>query len=580
MSAPWEDYGGSAQVESGPWADYSAQDTPTQSPQPSGFDNFLRQTALQGRAAAQGVVGALTFPATVMTGAQNLVPWLSNKFAGTNYPLRSTPGQAFSQALTMAGAPTPQTAGENLASAATSGLTGGLAGAGVGDLGALDTLRAGASGITGGLSAESARQIGLPPWMQFGAGLLGAQLPAAGESVARTVGDVIAPVTAAGQNRAIGTFLNQQATNPQQAIQNLRSSGPIVPNSLPTAGSASQDIGLLGVEKAMRGRNPAGFGERLSEQNLARQTALGDLAGTPLDITQAANTRAALTEPLYADAGKVTVPADAELGDLLARPSMQKAWKRAQDLAAERGVPLTGANANDISGQTLQYLKMGLNDMLQTAPQKGIAGHELNALQSTLSDFNAWTTKNVPLLRAADRSYQKLSAPVNQMTTLQDLQQRANTTASDVSTGQYFMSPATYSRALDKIKADPFSGVGVGPMTQLEALRRDLQDSQAVNGPLLKAPGSDTYQNLVLNQRFGPLAFLGKPLEPVYKLFGADAAINKQLESIMLDPKLTANRMSQAQMIHPQSEIHNLGNSYDVGAFFGLQSLAGLPGQR
>ncbi len=58
----------------------------------SGFDNFLRQTALQGRAAAQGAVGALTLPATAMTGAQNLVPWLANKLTGTNYPLAINPG--------------------------------------------------------------------------------------------------------------------------------------------------------------------------------------------------------------------------------------------------------------------------------------------------------------------------------------------------------------------------------------------------------------------------------------------------------------------------------------------------------
>ena len=68
-----------------------------------------------------------------------------------------------------------------------------------------------------------------------------------------------------------GTLLNEQALDPSQAITNMQSSGPIVPGSLPTMEAASRDLGLLGVEKGIRGMNPVGFGERLSEQNTAQQ---------------------------------------------------------------------------------------------------------------------------------------------------------------------------------------------------------------------------------------------------------------------------------------------------------------------
>src|ERR1019366_9301275 len=103
--------------------------SPNQAPapqpsQPSGFDNFLRQTALTGRAAAQGVVGALTLPDTVFQGEMNLGAKGINKLLGTNlqtdYPNLS---ERFSNALTSAGAPVPETGGEQLGSTAVSGLT-------------------------------------------------------------------------------------------------------------------------------------------------------------------------------------------------------------------------------------------------------------------------------------------------------------------------------------------------------------------------------------------------------------------------------------------------------------------------
>src|ERR1700753_312211 len=101
--------------------------------------------------------------------------------------------------------------------------------------------------------------------------------------------------------------------------------------------------------------------------------------------------RSTLSGPLYDSAVQAVVPADAELGKLLGRPSMTKAWDRAQSLAAEKAISLAQPNANEVSGQTLQYLKMGLNDLVSGGPQTGMGAHELNAVKGTLGALNDWT---------------------------------------------------------------------------------------------------------------------------------------------------------------------------------------------
>lgn len=552
-----------------------------QSPPSSGFDNFLRQTALQGRAAAQGVVGALTLPQTLMTGAQNLIPWSANKLLGTNYPLRSTPAQAFSQGLTLAGAPVPQSSGEQLASAATSGVTGALSGAGVAGMAGGAALRAGASGLTGGLSQESARQIGLPPWMQFGAGILGGQIPAATESFGRTFGDLIAPVTAGGQARAAGTLLNAQASNPGQAMQNLDASSPIVADSMPTMGSASQDIGLLSVEKAMRGKNPAPFGERLGDQNTARQAELSTMAGTPADIAAAAASRDAQTsatrEAAFANASPADVtPVLAKINSVLAGP-VGKRDIASQALTWLKG-KLVDADGNpETDAQNLYAVRQDINDAI--AGKLGGDQSKFRLAQGQLlqarGDLDNAIETAAPGFKGYLSQYAALSKPINRMESLQDLQQSSNLTAADVKTGQYFMSPAGFSRGLDKLKGDPFSGVQDEHLTRLEALRRDLQNSQAIASPSLRAIGSDTFQNLSLSQSLGS-GMLTKPiakvLEVPYRLAGADSGVNEQLMGAMLDPKRAAALMRAAAVARPEMSFR----PYDVGTLFGT----GLPGQR
>ena len=160
--------------------------------------------------------------------------------------------------------------------------------------------------------------------------------------------------------------------------------------------------------------------------------ALGQIHTAPMQINAAAAAAGgAAGRPLYQAAGNATVPADADLGRILARPSVQSAWSRASQLAAERGETLTGQNANDISGNTLQYLKMALQDTANAGPQRGMGSHELGAVRSTLGDLQDWITTNVPGLRAADQAYAAGSAPINQMQIGRELSDRLQPALTD-----------------------------------------------------------------------------------------------------------------------------------------------------
>ncbi len=551
--------------------------------QPSGMDGFLRQTALTGRAAAQGVVSTLTLPDTVSTWELNKLSGLSNRLFGTNFDENSPNlSQQFSQAMTDAGAYTPQGAGEQMASALTQGTAGALAGGGVVGLsGAANAARLAASGAVSSGTSETARQAGLPSWAQFGAGLIGGQIPALAESSAQTIGHLVAPLTESGQARMAGAVLNEQASNPQGAIVALQGAKPIVPGSLPTMGPASGDLGLLGMQKGLRNSNPVPFAERISSQNAAQQNELSDLAGTPSDLSAAIKARSSLVGPLYAAAATDSAPIDNEMIALMQRPSMQAAITKAQSLAAEKGQPF-GLSSNSpgspmsLSGQDLQGIKMALDDMKTTAFTQGIGSHQANAMQDTIDSLRDWMQRNVPSQRAADAAFQSASAPINRMESLQDLQKNAGTSAVDLNSRVPFLSSARFSSALDKLQGDPRSGVTPNDMTRLLAVQRDSAGAAGgqwavIEGGRLRHLPELLDQSKHVGRAGGVGRFAMKPLDFLYQKVDVDKSVNEMLTNAALYPSQKQAGLMQKAAIPPnQFDMYRLGNAYDVGTFFGL----------
>jgi len=158
-----------------------------------------------------------------------------------------------------------------------------------------------------------------------------------------------------------------------------------------------------------------------------------------------------------------------------------------------------------------------------------------------------------PGFKAYLQRYSELSKPIDQMKAIQEIQRRAQLGSVDVTTGQNFMGPGKFGTALDTAIQKNGTKLTPDQIERLNAIRTDLQYGQAINSPLIKAPGSDTFQNLSIAQVIGNggggghaiLRALSKPFAWIYKL-GPDDRINEILTRAMLDPKLAAEMLKRA----------------------------------
>lgn len=331
------------------------------------------------------------------------------------------------------------------------------------------------------------------------------------------------PLFQGGQQRIAARTLQSFAGGPQaaqQAAQNLARPPQVLPGVQPTTAELANNAGLAQLERTVR-NNPEAL-TALTQRNQANRAAmtgaLGQIAGTDADMSTAQAARSTAAQPLYDAARSATVPADATLGRILARPSVQAAWTRAEQLAAERGETLTAQNANDINGSTLQYLKMALQDTTNAGPQRGMGAHELGATRSTLNDLQTWITRNVPSLRAADSAYAAASAPINRMQIGQELSNRlqpaltdfgnnsrlnANSFATAVRNGDQLAAHAT-----GNARATLAGTLAPDQNTTIQQIGEQLA-RRANADELGRAVGSNTGQNLasqnVLRQFLGPL---------------------------------------------------------------------------
>lgn len=568
--------------------DLVGQSKPTT--QPSMEGDVSRNVALAGRATGQGVANTFLTAgqgiSDIATGGQAIDAMLKaatgknrlqheiadfNQRFGTKIPEVESLSQLLSAGLTAAGAPTPETNKEKLASAAIEGTSSALTGGALGGVsGVPNAARAAVSGASGGMASEFARQKGVGPIGQFLAGLAGGIAPSAIEGGARALlragqatADLAKPLTRAGQEEIAGNVLATNATDPQAAAQNLKAAQPRVLGSEPTSGPASQDIGLLAVEKGLRSKAPADFGVRNSEQNLARQTALDRIAGTPADITAAKATRDAATAPMRnaalnsGNAADIT-PVQQTIDSILASPSgkRQTISSTMEWVKQQLGDNTDPASLYEIR-KDLQLASQGkLQPSSQNAPNASTLAQARGELGKVVSALDDSIEQAAPGFKAYLSRYKQLSQPIDQMKVLQQIQTRsALASGADITTGRDFLSPAKFGRELQKA-IQPGTKLSQPQIDTLNAIKTDLDYGAAINSPLVKAPGSDTFQNLSIANAIGAgaakgnlhpaLQALTKPLKWLYK--GPDDQITQILTQAMLDPKLATRLLEKANV--------------------------------
>ena len=318
----------------------------------------------------------------------------------------------------------------------------------------------------------------------------------------------------------------------------IRSAPEYVPGSLPTLAQAAPNPTLVATEKAAANGLP-GFkvaqAERENANNQARWDALGGVAGTPVDLDAALAAREAAAGPAYQAARAQTYPVDQPLETLMQRPAMQEALARGVAIARNEGkqglmpavqareaqyanLPTGGTGFNgqplfqqvltkpeqsgqpaQISGDVLHYIKLGMDDLQQSAQENTKLGQfQRNAINTAQRDFLGWLDNASPDYAQGRAAYAANSPAVNTMQVGQQVADSVGGLNRPLnSSGTPLMTAPGYATALGRaLRAQDF-GIEPGGQQTLENIGHDLQRSTISNS--LRAPGSDTAYNLTAN---------------------------------------------------------------------------------
>ncbi|MBA2627056.1 MAG: hypothetical protein H0U85_03520 [Gemmatimonadales bacterium] len=135
----------------------------------------------------------------------------------------------------------------------------------------------------------------------------------------------------------------------------------------------------------------------------------------PSMIDNMVQARKAATAPLYETAYQHGTVDDPAIRQLLHKPSMQKAYARAQQIAAEEGVPLVDISQHPPDVRTIDYIKKGLDDLLDVGHRGGEGGlgpsevRAITANKHALLDATDALVPDYATARAAHESERKLN---------------------------------------------------------------------------------------------------------------------------------------------------------------------------
>lgn len=381
--------------------------------------------------------------------------------------------------------------------------------------------------------------------------------------------------TQSGQQRIAQDLLRAAATNPDDAIRNLRTAKPLVPGSSPTVAQVAKDPGLAQLERSML-NNPemaAPLQQRLSAQQAARLQAVRNVAGTDEYFNAIKDGRAVFAAEDYAKALQQGIDPKAaealapQLQSLMARPSIKEAQGVARRLAAEGDVAI-----NDFGSlQGLDWLKKALDNQISkaSAPGSSIGKQELRALMQTKDDLMSVMDELAPGYRAANDNFAAMSRQVNSMQVGRDLLSKIEQpftqpemqTREAVNAYRRALSNATESVKRQTGMDLPLDRVmNTSDVQALENVAYDMSRKQFAQ-EAGRATGSNTAQNLIsqnmLRRLLGPtglpegmvdntiLSTLLRPLD----FAGQRAAprIQNNLAELMLDPERAAQALQASR---------------------------------
>lgn len=574
-----------------------AQDHPA-SPWYGSMDDWKRAAALTVRNTAKGAMALPGLATDLVAAGVNPL----SKALGSDY--RIAPSEAQSDTiLNSLGVPNTQPANktEAVIGAIDRGIGGAATGIGLGGAlsasanpttAAVGNILASNPGTqlqaatTGAGASELAKQAGAGPAGQIISGVAGALAPSAAASavgnVARLANTLaIQPFTQSGRQALTANYIGNVSG---RAPINVTPSA--VPGVAPTLAEASSNPGISQLQRALANQpeNTAEFASLAAQNNAARHAYLTRAVGSPEDVELMTSIRNSNAEALYgaarkADADRIAagrasdqsnrslmagsdVPSSLtpspELQALAQRPAMQAAIKDAKRIAAEHGDTINDP-LQSVTG--LHYVKMALDDTLNTAPQQGIGNAAQAAIKSTRSKLLDQIDALSPDYKTARASYRDESIPITGMQVGQEIVNRGAGKLVDPNTGLPSLQPNAFAGAMDRGDKIAAQVSGQKNATMESTLSPDQQNAlQNVQGDLNRvayardagrAAGSNTGQNILSSNALENIARAAgmpglantkiaqavlKPLDKIYNLFGIQDELKAGLTRVLLDP--------------------------------------------
>ena len=549
---------------------------------PKAPDTLGRQAGLAVRPMAQA---ALTAGGLLPMAVDPLVN-LYNLATGSQAP---TMTQAVGQTLTRAGFPEPRTAQERIVQD--------LAGAGYG-VGGMANLAAraaplvtspAAQGVTQMLAANPRAQSSaalaataaggllregeFSPGVQL-AGALGAGMLAPGGPTLSTTqralaapGALVKPFTQQGREVMVGNVLRNLATDPERAIANLQQAQPTVPGVRVTTAAGARDPGLAAAETPIRALDQSGaFPSVLSANQQALLESFRRLGGQPGSIERAEAKRAAVTSPMreqaFANAPPVSVePITAAIQGITSNPATQRqtvdqAMSYVTDLLAKRVDPQTGT----INPMALYSVRKDITDAMAGKLSGDLANLRLarGQLADLLPVIDSTIEAGAPGFGRYMQQFAKSSKPIDQMRLLQGIESKVTTGQPNLMTGEPVLAASALRRQVAAKSEEIGAQLSPAAQRRLDNIINEINRGQAATAPGVKAPGSNTFQNMSMGNLIGrvfsesladntTLRTMTRPLDFLYKL--PDQQVQQLLVEAMLDPKLAAQMMSKANIM-------------------------------
>lgn len=406
------------------------------------------------------------------------------------------------------------------------------------------------------------------------------KMAAGGASMARNAFDP----KSATYSRAVGD-------KGQEVLNALRAPSEIVPGSLPTAAEAAASVGATRFsamgDSAARTLS-AKYLEREQSNKAALRAAVQSVGKSPVEVKAAEQLRRDTAAQTYNGLDKTLVSVDDGFKSLMERPSMAKVVQRAEELAAEKGVPFSvGKDGGappapsvilDASGQpiknpasggvqypasTLHMMKMAFDDLTKNPERFGMGANEVAAIGATRAKFLNWFEDKVPNYKVARETFAKQSEPINQMQVGQFLEGKLTPALGEDSArlraagyaSALEQAPSTIKKATGQSRYEHLSEIMTPEqIATLNAVRDDLARSKLAEyqaskargeGPRVGLAGTAVMEDVRSPNFMSATVTLANTI--VRRLQGAvDERLAIELATEMLDPKVAAVALEKA----------------------------------